>query len=280
MVDDNGADRWRRELRDARTRLKLTQNELADRAGISTHTVRAYERGTRRPSRTQLEKVFAVLKVPNADANSIREGAGYAPVRSLFKAEYDRGYFYTADELQTTVETVPWPEFVVNDPLELIAANRAACAVWGIDFARERAGRNAAQMNLLSVASDRRFSDRMVNWDECIGVMIAVFKAQAPRQEVEAPDPYLNRVLAEFSKGDPAFLRRLLDVWQKTEPREAKVRWTYPVVWQDDEFGVMRFTATVSTASEPDALSFNDWVPVDAETWTVLEQVCRRARQP
>ena len=119
MADHNGGnDGWREDLRRARKRLKLTQTELAERTGISAHTIRAYEGGKRRPSRAQLEKVFATLKVPNADANRIREGAGYAPVRSMFLAEYDRGYFYNADELQGTVETVPWPEFVLNDPLE------------------------------------------------------------------------------------------------------------------------------------------------------------------
>jgi hypothetical protein len=38
--------------------------------------------------------------------------------------------------------------------------------------------------------------------------------------------------------------------------------------------------SVVGTASEPGGLSFNDWQPLDAETWAVLERVKRRASVP
>ena len=38
----------------------------------------------------------------------------------------------------------------------------------------------------------------------------------------------------------------------------------------------MRFHAIVSTASEPDGLAINDWIPLDAESWSVLEAVKAR----
>ena len=93
---------------------------------------------------------------------------------------------------------------------------------------------------------------------------------------MDEPGTYFNEVLAHFAKGDPAFLARLLNIWSATPPAAAKVRWTYNVVWQDPEFGVMRFLATVSTASEPDALSFNDWTPLDAASWEILARVIER----
>jgi hypothetical protein len=40
----------------------------------------------------------------------------------------------------------------------------------------------------------------------------------------------------------------------------------------------MRFICVVSTASEPDALGFNDWHPADADSWRVLELVKDRGR--
>jgi hypothetical protein len=54
---------------------------------------------------------------------------------------------------------VPWPEFVINDPVEVLAVNRAAEALWRIDFAHERGVRTRAQMNLLSVAGERHTRD-------------------------------------------------------------------------------------------------------------------------
>jgi hypothetical protein len=132
-------------------------------------------------------------------------------------------------------------------------------------------------MNLLSVANDKRFSEHVVNWDECVAVLAGVFKGR-PRDphSVDAPDPYFDAVLREIAHGDPRYLQRLLQVFAATPPSEPKCRWTYPVVWRDDEFGEMRFVAVVNTASEPDSLAFNDWIPIDAESWAVLEQVKAR----
>ncbi len=83
-------------------------------------------------------------------------------------------------------------------------------------------------------------------------------------------------MLAEFAKGDPAFLKRLIEVWTSAVPWPAKVRQQYRVVWSDPGYGEMRFLAQITTASEPGGLAFNDWHPVDAGTWTVLELVKKR----
>jgi hypothetical protein len=40
----------------------------------------------------------------------------------------------------------------------------------------------------------------------------------------------------------------------------------------------MRFLAQMTTCSMPDGSAFNDWHPIDAETWTVLERVKARWR--
>jgi hypothetical protein len=41
----------------------------------------------------------------------------------------------------------------------------------------------------------------------------------------------------------------------------------------------MRFLAVVNTASEPDGLAFNDWMPVGAETWKNFEELQKRGRR-
>ena len=175
---------------------------------------------------------------------------------------------------------MPWPEFVVGDYMEVLAANAAAQAVWGL-VEHERRTRTRAQMNLLSVASDHRFTDRLGNWDEIIHTMAAVLKGRPEQAEsLEAPSTYLAEVLQEFANGDPAFLSGIASAFAEAEPWVAKVRQQYRVIWIDPEFGEMRFRAMQTTCSEPDALSFNDWHPVDAGTWTVLEEVkSRGARQ-
>jgi hypothetical protein len=153
-------------------------------------------------------------------------------------------------------------------------------ALWNTDFAEERSQRSRSQMNLLSVSSDHMFTDHVVNWDECLATIVSVFKGRPERpDDIDDPDAYFNAVLQEFASGDPAFLRGLIDVWQKTDGRAPKCRWSYRVVWRDDAFGEMRFLGIVSTASEPDGLGFNDWHPLDAATWDALEKVKARRRR-
>jgi transcriptional regulator with XRE-family HTH domain len=272
-------EHWREALKSAREQLGLSQAELARRASLSREAVRGYEEGRRRPSSRSLSRLLDALQVDAATRNEILVGmSGLAP--TLFPSQQFPNYFYTVEELQQAVEDAPWPEFVLNDNVEVVAANAAVQALWGVDFAEERRQRSRAQMNLLSVASTHRFADHALNWDQCLATLAGVFKGR-PRdpRTLDEPDAYFNAVLAEFSAGDPTFLRRLIDVFASAPARDPKCRWTYRVVWRDDDFGEMRFTAIVNTASEPDALAFNDWVPLDAESWTALEQVKERRRR-
>ncbi len=270
---------WRGKLRDTRERLGLSQRALAGRAGLSPETVRGYESSRRQPTRERLTKLLDALGAPPHDTNEIMAGAGFATPPTLFPEHAFPAYFISVEETQAEVERVPWPEFVIGGANEVVAANAAVQALWGIDFADLRANATPVQRNLLSVASQRRFADRVVNWDECVAVMAAVFKGRPVNPaSLDEPDAYFSEVLAEFADGDPAFLARLVGIWMATPAREAKVRWNYRVVWRDDEFGEMRFEGIVSTASEPASLGFNDWHPLDAVTWTVLERVKSRAR--
>jgi len=268
---------WYQQLRETRERLGVSRKQLSQRCGVPLHTLRRWEDGSRHPTFGGLRRVLDVLDCPNAAANDILVGAGFAPSRTLFASDRFPNYFYTAEELQQAVEDVSWPEFVLDDNGEVVAANLATQATWQIDFSWERTHRTAAQLNVLGVASDHRFADRCVNWDEVVSKLVAAFKGR-PRepQMLDQLDPYFEAVLAEFLAGDPVFLRRLMDVFVKTPPMDAKCRWTFPVVWRDVAFGEMRFLNVINTASEPDGLAFNDWIPQDAATWETLERVKAR----
>ena len=271
-------DDWQSKLREARRDLGLSQQALADLSHLSVETIRGYENRRRHPTRPHLEAVIDRLGLsPNA-ANDVLSAAGYAPRSRLFSLDRFPGYYFREEELQDYVEQRPWPEFVMNQAVEVAAANSAVEALWGIDFRHERATRSRPQMNMLAVASQHHFTERITNWEEVVAVMVAVFKGQ-PRgaESLDEPSTYFNEVLAEFARGDPAFLPALATIWEKVPGREAKCNWTYPVVWRDAEFGEMRFRGVVSTASEIDGFGFNSWIPIDADTWTVLERVKARS---
>lgn len=270
---------WQSRLRATRTRLGVSREELARRSGVPAHTLRRWEDGSRRPTEARLRALLEALDCPSAEANAILDAAGFSMQHTLFPEERFPNYFYTAEELQTVVEDVPWPEFVLNDKAEVVAANFAIQALWRVDYAWEKAHRTPAQMNLLSVASDHRFAEYLTNWDEAVGSLISALKGsprEGPSPDDTQDDPYFNAVLAEFVRGDPMFLKRLINTWESTPPREPKCRWTVPIVWSDTDFGEMRFRSVINTASEPDGLAFQDWIPLDAESWQVLERVKAR----
>ncbi len=264
-------------LRAVRLKAGVSQREVAERAGVSQESIRAYETGRRRPTRERLSAILQALETPAYDANEILEAAGFSTPSSLFPADEYPDFNFSIDELQVEVERVPWPEFVLNNSNEMIAANTAAQALWGVDFAHERSARNRVRLNVLSIASEHQFASRIVNWDEVVATLVSVVKArQVAPASIDEPDPYFSEVLQAFADGEPAFLARLVKVWMATPARDAKVRWGYRVVWRDDEFGEMRFQAIVCAANEPGGLSFNDWQPLDAETWMALERVKAR----
>jgi transcriptional regulator with XRE-family HTH domain len=260
---------WRQMLLRARKRLGVSREALATLSGVSASAVRGYEIGRRHPKQDSLEAILDALKLDRTESNPIRESAGFAPVRSLY--DHRAGYYFTVEELQTEVERVPWPEFVVNDTVEVVAANRMASAVWGLDFQAERKRRTPLQRNLLAVASEMDFPRVVENWDEILELLASVYKGSANMDsDLGEPSPYLAQVIGHFTTANPQFLQRLLEAWTRATPSPAKVRLTYRVIWNHRRHGRMIFHCVMGTASEHEGLTFNDWIPVNPATWTAL----------
>lgn len=271
-------DRWRVALASARKRLGMSRAELAARAAVSEATVRGYEDGRRHPRQESLEAILRALRLERVESNPIREGAGFAPVHSLF--EYEANYFFSpGPRLDAEVERVSWPQFVSNDNFEFVAANSAAEAVWGVDFKAERARRAPHEMNVLHVATEFGFPELVENWDDVIQMVVRGFLEPPLRDDVNAPSPYLSKSLEPFFGDGREYVDRLLSAWETVEREPARVRWHYAIIWRHPTEGRTRFHAIVSTASERDGLAFNDWIPLDAQAWEVLERVKALRRQ-
>ena len=262
---------WFEQLAAARTRLHVSQTELAARANISVASVKAYEQGKRHPSRQYLAAMLDALKVDRGERNAIFMAAGYAlDGDQLGPTLFDMGL--SREEAQAEVDRVAWPAFVLNEFSELTCANGIAEKLWGIDLATEFT--EPGERAMLSVAAQPRFADCMLNWDEAIGALAGAFKGhhRGP-EDLEAPSPVFKSMLERFLAGDPMYVTRFMEVWGRVEPRSPSLRWHYPVVWRHPRAGIMRFDAVVSTCNITEALSFNDWIPVDAESWANLERL-------
>lgn len=266
---------WSQELRSARSDLGLSRAAAAELSSVSPETIKAYELARRKPSRELLDQILTALKIEIGMRNRILTGAGFIVAATRFPPEVSPDYFYTTEQAAEEIELSPWPACVVNDMMDIVAANRLAQTLWNIDFERDLTG--PGERNFLSVASDPRFAEKVSNWDEAVSIAVSILKAQG-LQEPEESSGYFTSVMQRFLEGDPKYVAKFLNVWQNTSARDPKCRWHYPVVWEEPELGRLQFRVVVNTASEPDGLSFNDWIPLDAATWEALERLRSEGR--
>ncbi len=66
-------------LRGWRERRRLSQLELASRAGVSARHVSFIETGRSQPSRAMIDRLGEQLEIPLRDRNQVLASAGYAP---------------------------------------------------------------------------------------------------------------------------------------------------------------------------------------------------------
>lgn len=272
-------DGWRDEIRQARRRLRLSREKLARAAGVSTETVRKYETGERDATRDSLTRIIDALHVDRAWRNRILLAAGFAPDGMDRRPADINPWYLSPAEAAAETERYAWPSFVLGERGEVLSANAAAQRLWGVDLRTEFL--DPVERNLLAIASLPRFADRCLNWDEAVGTIVRMFKTfHRANETVEDPSPYFAAVLAHFLKGDPRYVARLGSLWQDApEAFPYKMRWAYPIVWDDQQAGRMRFTCLVSGGiNELDGLALNDWIPVDADSWRALAQVTARRR--
>jgi len=262
---------WYEMLAAARTRLDLSQAELAGRAAISLHTLKAYEQGRRHPSVQYLRAVLDALNVDRTERGQILEAAGYAfDWQDLGPDSRDLGF----DEAsaQAEIDRVAWPCFVTSDFAEVVCANAVVQRLWGVDLRREYT--DIHDRNLLSVASNPRFADRCENWDEAVGTLVSMFKGHHRGGEMlDDPSPYFKRVFERFMAGGPKYVARFLRLWETAPPATVQLRWHYPVVWRDPEAGLIDFDCLVTSANLREGWAFNDWIPRDATSWSALERL-------
>ncbi len=270
---------WRSIIREERVRVGLTQAALATRTGLAPDTIRKYENGSRMPPRDALERILDVLQVPIATARAAILDRGFSYPDFRYPLDATPGYYFTLDELRAFVEEVPWPQFVTNEMGELLAANRAAQALWGVDLAAELGERSRAGANLFAIMAEPRFVERIANWEEVCRHFVSLLKAvPASQTMLDDPGALFGEVFAAFVTANPRVLATLFRIWESTPPRSDKVRWMYPIIWREAGFDEIRFRGIVNPASEPEGTGFNDWFPSDAASHAALEAVLARPK--
>jgi transcriptional regulator with XRE-family HTH domain len=154
-------------LREWRAALRLSQLELALKAGMSARHLSFVETGRAHPSREMIARLADTLGVPLRERNALLIAAGYAPVhpetgldaREL--APVRRAIAFILDHQE------PYPAFVLDRRWDVLAANRAAGRIG------EYLCGGSAHTNMV-----RRFVDpndlraAVVNWEEVASELI------------------------------------------------------------------------------------------------------------
>ncbi|MES2211092.1 MAG: helix-turn-helix transcriptional regulator [Chloroflexota bacterium] len=279
-----GSDKagWHDLIRAERRRLGITQTELAERAGLSPETVRKYEGGTRTPSRERIERVLSALQAPHTTVRRVLLDLGMAAPGSLYGLGDAEDYRFTIPELRAFVEQTPWPQFVINNTLEIVAANAATQALWEMDLSPEVLKRTRARVNLLAILVHHRLRQSLGNRFEIMAIVVSVLKVfPESRTLLDEPGSLFAEVFDAFAATDPMAINKLYALWERTPPASQKLRWNFPVIWAEPEIGEVRMIGTVTAASHVNSLVFVDWIPRDGRSHALLETLlASRALRP
>jgi transcriptional regulator with XRE-family HTH domain len=266
MKELDGQSEWRQLLREQRIRLRLSRPEVARRADLSPSAMKAYESGERHPSRGALTAILEALGMPIEQAERVLAGAGYAiDMRSILTDKYaPRPLDWYTEE----IERYTWPVFVTNQASDVLAANRAFRLLIGIPLS-ERLPQ--PRWNFIARASDPEFAARQENWDESMSFMIGLGKSEQRWEvNVERPSPWTSDAYRQFLEGDPAYITRLLRLWEHAEPVPHTTRMHYRTHWRVSPDRLLRFECTMHAADIWQELSWHDWIPADEETLRIV----------
>ena len=266
--DAQTGEDWRTALRRHREIRGLTRAQLATRAGVSASALKAFENGKRHPKESTLGALIDALGLSREQANPLRASAGYpGDWYGLFEGRYPSG----ALDLATEVHKYEWPVFVSNQAIDVLHANGTFERLMGVDLSRDFQG--PGERNFLAHASDPRFSGLFENFDDLVIFMVGLVKGD-PRWQTSAarPAPWLRSALRAFMNGDPALIRRVLDLWDGAPPIAHAARHAYHIRLRY-EGRVLSFRGSMTIADLWNELSWNEWIPASADTWHAVTEI-------
>ena len=254
------------ELRDRRTRRRLSQLELADRAGTTQRHLSFMETGRSAPGREMVVRLAESLELPLRERNDLLLAAGYAPA-------YPRGAL-TGPKLAPVLEALehiltghlPYPAVVVDRYGQLVAANSAfALLTEGVD-----ADLLGPEPNLYRLAlHPRGLAPRIVNFDDWAQHVLSGLRREADRH----PDERLTALCAELGDHAPARRPAAPDTLGFAVPMELRSR-----------HGLLRLITTITTfATAADVtlaeLKLEAFLPADRATSAVLTDLGAAGRR-
>jgi len=178
-------------LREWRTRRRVSQLELAMRAGTTQRHVSFIENGRSAPGRSVIIRLAESLEVPIRERNALLLAAGFAPAYPQTRLDAPQ-----LEPIRTALERIldghlPYPAVVVERHGDLVSANRAFHALTA----------GVASHLLVPPVSVPRvllhplgLAPRILNLDEWAWHVIDRIQAESERN----PDDQLRRLVSEL----------------------------------------------------------------------------------
>ena len=250
------------QLRDWRTRRRLSQLDLALEANISTRHLSFVETGRAQPSREMILKLADQLEIPLREQNTLLLAGGYAPVYveqplespSLTQARNAVLRIVTAHE--------PYPAIAIDRYWKLVAFNQAISPLLeGVDPALLEAPVNVLRVSL----HPGGLAPRIVNLPEWRAHLLH----RLDRQIASSGDPVLIDMRQELAAYPCA-----------VEPAPHRIdELIVPLVIRTTA-GELRLFGTVTVFGTPleitlSELAIESFFPADAETARILQEMGR-----
>lgn len=239
----------------------LTQAELARASELSTAAVESYEEGRRRPSASTVERLAAAMQLDNGEYNELRQTAGLRPAAAGLEAALQKARA-PASSLWDEVQESPWVAMVLNERREIVAWNRLANRTSDRDLGTL----DQFHRSIFRMAATEHYDRHLLNWDELIGRLIAVFKTEGNDISNGEADSFVQAVVESIGREDSRFLPRVFSLYLNGEPWDEAWRNIHPVRWRLDDGALLNFRAAFSDWSQYDGLWAFDWHAADAPT--------------
>lgn len=190
-------DAFGTQLRSWRIARRISQEQLAGRAGVSTRHLSFVENGRSRPSREVVLALAGALDVPLRERNALLTAAGFAAVfrASPLDADELRHLRRAIDHVLRQQE--PFGAVVIDGHSQILQLNQGAQRLLGHFPPTTAEGLAASRNLLLWTVHPEALRRYIVNWEDVAGHLVArLHREISARPGDEALQHLLVRVLA------------------------------------------------------------------------------------
>jgi transcriptional regulator with XRE-family HTH domain len=252
------------QLRAWRQSRRVSQEQLAPRAGVSARHLSFVENGRAQPSRDLVLALAGALDVPLRERNTLLTAAGFAAAFRSSSLDADEMASLRRAIDHVLEQQEPFGAVVVDGAWNLIRLNRGAARLFQ-RFPMTPAGHEAARNLVLGTVHPEALRPYIVNWADVAGHLIArLHREVAARSADDSLARLLARVLAQ--PGVPA-------EWRAPAPGRSAAPFI-PVHLRHGELEVRLFTMMTSIGTPLDVtaeeLHIETYFPADDATEATL----------